>query len=184
MSIRRIWVEHLCLAHFLQCSTRPHHYLHWHLVENFITICWIICEIEDYLNWVDSACVVCPLMNGLSHFLNAAPVDKDALFAFCRVLSKLIGLHPLAHFMQSFNTQLPANHLIFGQSRVIQLIQSHRVHLIVLAIGADQVTPHFQLALASVHILLDCVEKWPRVVLWQGESLDHFWFLFCFITCL
>ena len=114
-------------------------------------------------------------MDCLGNFLDGFPVDKDSVLAVGCPLAEFIVVHPAAYLFHIFYTQFSIDLSVVAERWSVQLLDSNRVCLLWLAEGEDDVAPHLHLALSSVHILLDCVEEWPWMILWQLEwSVDHF----------
>ena len=177
MSVCVVRVKHLRLANFLQRCTRPQHQLNWHLVENFIAICRVVCQIQHRLHRANPSSCIGPFMDGICNLLQRPPVDEDGLLALRSEVSKLVLLHPLANFFEWVHRQASVKSSVLADRARVQLSKTDLINATWLGICTDEIGPHFHLALSCVDILLNCIKEGPSVILWHLKcGFDHFIF--------
>ena len=173
MSVCIVWVENLCFANFLESCACFQNQFYRHLIKDLISICRVISQVQNSFDTSNAACIIGPLVNSLSNFLQRAPVAKDALLAFSCPVGEIIRLHPLANLLKWFHWQAPIDLLVLANFACVELSQTYAIDAFAFAETQDQIAPHFQLTFTSVYVFLDGVKKWPRVVLGQCK-IFHF----------
>ena len=98
MCVSVVRVEDLGFAYLLQGSASFEYDFNWHFVENLILCARVICQVHHSLDRANFGVGIGPFMNGGCNLLYRSPVNKNFVFTFGRVVTKLILLHPIAHF--------------------------------------------------------------------------------------